>query len=77
MDTDGCIFNECHVINNKKYCYPRLSFVSFSWQLRLSVFKILQKLNFPPKIRNNRSVQLEKRKDNQLPRSRAARYAQL
>ncbi|TSC96171.1 MAG: Uncharacterized protein Athens101410_101 [Parcubacteria group bacterium Athens1014_10] len=63
MDTDGCIFNECHKINEKKYCYHRLSFVSHSKQLRSSVFKILEELDFSPKIRNNRSVQLESRKD--------------
>jgi len=63
MDTDGCIFNECHNINNKRYCYPRLSFVSCSKSLRFSVFKILSELGFHPKIRNNRSVQLENRED--------------
>lgn len=63
MDTDGCFFNECHKINNKKYCYPRLSLVSHSRQLLDSVFEILQKLGFSPKIRNKRSVQLEKRED--------------
>jgi hypothetical protein len=63
MDTDGCIFNECHNINNKRYCYPRLSFVSYSKNLRCSVFKILSELGFHPKIRNNRSVQLENRED--------------
>lgn len=63
MDTDGCLFNECHRINKKKYCYPRLSFTSASKQLRLSVFKILKELGFSPKIRNNRCVQLENQKD--------------
>ncbi len=63
MDTDGCIFNECHNINNKRYCYPKLSFVSYSKNLRYSVFKILSELGFHPKIRNNRSVQLESKKD--------------
>lgn len=63
MDTDGCIFNECHIINKKKYCYPRMSFVSASIYLRVSVFNILKELGFTPKMRNNRSVQLENRKD--------------
>jgi len=62
MDTDGCFYNECHKINNKKYCYPRLSLVSHSCQLLDSVFEILQKLGFSPKIRNKRSVQLEELK---------------
>ncbi|MBU2052170.1 hypothetical protein KKH13_03130 [Patescibacteria group bacterium] len=61
MDTDGCIYEECHTINNRRYCYPRLSFVSASNQLRLSVLKILKQLAFTPVMRNNRSVQLEKR----------------
>lgn len=63
IDTDGCLFNECHRINKKKYCYPRLSLVSYSRQLRSSVFGILKELGFSPKIRNNRSVQLGNQKD--------------
>jgi len=61
VDTDGCIFNECHRIKGKKYCYPRLSFVSASLALRKSVHKILTILDFSPKIRNNRSVHIESR----------------
>jgi len=63
VDTDGCIFNECHRIKGKKYCYPRLSFTSYSKQLCLSVFAIFEKLGFVPKIRNKRNVQLENRED--------------
>ncbi|MEK9143425.1 MAG: hypothetical protein AAB481_02245 [Patescibacteria group bacterium] len=63
MDTDGCIFNECHTIGGKRYCYPRLSFVSMSAPLRKSVFKILTELDFSPKMRNNRSVQLEYKRE--------------
>ena len=59
VDTDGCIFEECHNINNRRYCYPRLSLVSASKQLRSSVLEILRQLDFTPIIRNNRSVQLE------------------
>lgn len=59
MDTDGCIFNEYHTIKGKRYCYPRLSFASMSSPLRESVFRILKELDFSPKMRNNRSVQLE------------------
>lgn len=61
MDTDGCIFYECHTINGKKYCYPRLSFVTASEPLRDSVFHILNKLHLDPKIRNvnKRYVQIE------------------
>lgn len=63
IDTDGCFFNECHKINEKRYCYPRLAFTSYSKQLRSSVFKILRELNFSPKIRSKRNVQLENRDD--------------
>lgn len=63
MDTDGCIYNECHTAKGKKYCYIRLSLVSASPKLQLSVFKILEGLGFSPKIRNNRSVQLEKHEE--------------
>ena len=63
VDTDGCIFNECHKIKDKKYCYPRLVFTSYSRQLCLSVMKILKELNFTPKLRVDRNVQLEKRED--------------
>lgn len=63
MDTDGCIYNECHNIKGKRYCYPRLSFVSHSLALRESYFQILADLGFTPKMRNNRSVHLESRSD--------------
>ena len=63
MDTDGCIFSERHKIKGKLYCYPRLSLVSASAPLRQSVCSILEKLDFSPKIRNNRSVQLERKED--------------
>ena len=59
MDTDGCLFYECHNIKDKKYCYPRLSFISASAPLRKSVFEILDKLSLQPKIRNIRYVQIE------------------
>ncbi len=59
VDTDGCIFNEVHKINGKTYVYKRLNFTSGSLRLRKSVFLILEKLNLDPKMRNNRSVQIE------------------
>ncbi|MBI2610608.1 hypothetical protein HYW60_01575 [Candidatus Kaiserbacteria bacterium] len=63
MDTDGCIFNECHNIRGKRYCYPRLSLVSASEQLRHSVKRILHEHGFSPTLRNARSVNLERRED--------------
>lgn len=59
MDTDGCIFNEVHRIGGKLYSYKRLSLVSASPMLRQSVFDILNKFGLSPKIRGNRSVQIE------------------
>lgn len=59
MDTDGCIFNECHKIKNKLYNYKRLNIVSASPELRKSIYDILDKFNLFPKIRNNRCVQVE------------------
>ena len=63
FDTDGCIFQERHTINGKLYCYPRLSFVSMSNNLRQSIHQVLADLEFSPKIRNNRSVNLESSND--------------
>lgn len=63
IDTDGCLFNECHRINKKKYCYPRLAFTSASKQLRFSVFKVLKGFGFMPKMRHNKDVQLENREE--------------
>lgn len=63
FDTDGCIFQEKHVINDKLYCYSRMSFVSASESLRESIYDILILLGFTPKMRNNRSVNLEKKQD--------------
>ncbi len=61
MDTDGCLFYECHNIKNKRYCYPRLTFVTASAPLRDSVFGILENLNLEPKIENTRHVSIEKK----------------
>lgn len=44
-------------------CYQRISFVSHLKPLRESVWKGLSELGFHPKIRNNRSVQLEREID--------------
>jgi hypothetical protein len=63
FDTDGCIFQENHTINGKIYSYPMLSFVSASKNLRHSIKKSLEGMDFSPKIRNNRSVNLESKAD--------------
>ena len=59
MDTDGCIFKECHKIKGKFYNYKRLNITSASPFLRKSIFEIFEKNGLSPKIRNNRCVQIE------------------
>ena len=59
IQTKEC--SKCHKIKQKVYSYSRLSFVSASLPLRLSVYQGLKNFGFSPKIRNNRSVQLENR----------------
>ena len=62
FDTDGSVFSECHRIKNKRYCYPRLSIVNHSKPLIVSLYKILERLDFHPKFRkDNKKVQLEKK----------------
>ncbi len=63
VDTDGCIFNECHNIKSVRYCYPRLAFVNHSIPLREGVHQILNELGLEAKHRNNRSVHLESKDD--------------
>lgn len=63
VDTDGCVVNECHSINSKKYCYMRIAFTNASQPLLQSVFKVLEGLDFSPKMRNNKRVQVEKNEE--------------
>ena len=64
IDTDGCLFYEVHKINNKKYSYARLNFVTGSPILADSVMKILNDFNLNPKHRKNSknsAIQIEKK----------------
>jgi transcriptional regulator with XRE-family HTH domain len=63
FDTDGCVFQERHIIKGKKYSYLRWTTVSASIYLRESIHKTLINLAFSPKMRNNRSVNLERSDD--------------
>jgi transcriptional regulator with XRE-family HTH domain len=63
MDTDGCIFNECHNIKGKKYSYKKLCIVSASPPLRKSIFEILEKNGLTPKLKGDRCVQIEAREN--------------
>ncbi len=60
FDTDGSIYLETHTIKGKKYSYSRWSFVSASEPLRETVYEVLNNLGFEPKLRMNRSVNLER-----------------
>lgn len=60
FDTDGCIYLERHNRNSGVYAYPRMSIVSASPSLRQNVFGTLTQLNLDPRLRNNRSVNLER-----------------
>ncbi|MEI6316483.1 MAG: hypothetical protein WCO65_02015 [bacterium] len=60
IDTDGCIVREIHTIKDKKYIYNRVNFVTTSFLLSKSVFRILKSNNLNPTTRRNgKSVQVE------------------
>lgn len=63
FDTDGCVYDECHKINNKSYSYLRAAIVNKNPCFRGQVARILKELGFSPRIRNNRSVNLELKQD--------------
>lgn len=63
FDTDGGIYLEKHVIKGVVYSYPRMSFVSMSGNLRDSIYRSLMDMGLNPKMRNNRSVNLENFED--------------
>ena len=63
FDTDGCLFYERYRIKGKVYSYQRLNFASASPQLRESVHLFLRQLGFSSKIRNNRCVQVEDKRE--------------
>lgn len=64
VDTDGCVFNEIHKINGKRYSYKKINFTSRSPYLIKSVFNIFEKLRLNPVARRNGdSVQLENKEE--------------
>lgn len=65
FDTDGGVYQEIHKYKDRKYCYTRLSLVSASENLRNSIFRIFCELEINSKIRNNRSVNIERLTDIQ------------
>lgn len=50
IDTDGSIFTHRYCVKGTWYAYKKLSFTSASKPLRQSVYEILQKLDFHPRI---------------------------
>lgn len=63
FDTGGCIFLEKHLRENNTYSYPKMSFISRSIDLRLSLKKILNNFGLSPRLRNDREVKLENTPD--------------
>lgn len=60
MDTDGGVINHCYQVKGKHYCYKKLSFSSASPALLKSMYNILKKFNFSPRIDySNKSVRIE------------------
>lgn len=59
FDTDGSIFQEIHNIKKRQYSYCRMSFVSASPNLLISIYDALSNLGITAKIRNNRAVVIE------------------
>lgn len=60
FDTDGCIYQEKHFRKSGTYTYPRMAIVSASQNLRQDIFEAFLQLGFNPRLRNNRSVNLER-----------------
>lgn len=60
FDTDGSIYLETHNKSYKTYSYPRMSIVSSSEALRVSLLGTFNALGIQAKFRNNRSVNIER-----------------
>ena len=59
VDTDGCLIQHNYKVNNKMYCYKKLSFTTLSTPLRMTVFKTLKKWGFNARISQDRDVRLD------------------
>ena len=53
MDTDGCVIIHKYKVNNKQYCYKKLSFCSASKPLIKSVIGMLKMFDFNPRLSHN------------------------
>ncbi len=62
VDTDGSFYQYNHKVCNKKYCNFAMCFTNYSKPLLMSVYRILQNLDFSP-IMNTKRVYLHKRVD--------------
>ncbi len=60
FDTDGCIYLETHRLGSGVYRYPRMAIVSASANLRYPLNLIMRDMGLSSKIRNNRSVTIER-----------------
>ncbi|MFA5926315.1 MAG: LAGLIDADG family homing endonuclease [Parcubacteria group bacterium] len=59
VDTDGSVYKHKYIINNKFYCYHKLSFCSLSPPLLLTVFGILKNIGLKPRIHRNKEIKIE------------------
>lgn len=63
IDTDGSIFVHTYRAGRKWYSYKKIAFCSASAPLRMSVYTILKKLGFNPRISQERDVRLDNKAD--------------
>jgi len=59
VDTDGCVFIHRYEVKGTFYSYKKLSFTSASAPLRESVYVLLRKLGFCPRM-NGKDVRLDR-----------------
>ena len=62
VDTDGCIFLHRYRVKGRWYAYKKLSFTSASEPLRQSVYDLLKKFDFHPRL-NGKDVRLNRIED--------------
>lgn len=64
IDTDGCVFDHCYKVNNRNYCYKKISFSSYSNSLIHSVFCMFRNIGLKPRItRNKKEVWIDSQED--------------
>jgi hypothetical protein len=62
VDTDGCVFRHTYLSKGRRYAYTKLSFTSYSRNLRVSVADVLYKNGMRPRI-TGKDVRLDRAQD--------------